>query len=296
MIRATKRAVTRNAGRHATMTYEAFLPRAPLGARLAPWSHAAAAMILAAATLMGAAAFAARLAPASADERGAIDLIELASIEMTTLAEDQEEAAAAQQQLEQSTKQIDERKSLTRPDDPPQEQASPTSPPEEDLRLAQEKTRETSETETAEKQTSEAQEARETAAPAPSQASLASERSQAVVGEARDETAAAPDVGAAREGEKRLDAWRKQLFAHIGRHRFYPDAARRKGLKGETLVAFALDAQGRIARLRVERSSGSTLLDEAALEVLRRADPAPAPPADLRTPTELALPLRFALK
>jgi len=61
-------------------------------------------------------------------------------------------------------------------------------------------------------------------------------------------------------------------------------------------VAFALDPEGRISDIRLARSSGSKALDEAALETMRKSDPAPRPPAGVAGSLRLELPMRFALK
>jgi protein TonB len=59
----------------------------------------------------------------------------------------------------------------------------------------------------------------------------------------------------------------------VDSHKRYPPLARRRGLSGTTIVAFRLAADGALARLSVEQSSGSSLLDEAALAAIREAAP-----------------------
>ena len=45
------------------------------------------------------------------------------------------------------------------------------------------------------------------------------------------------------------------------------------------MVTFALDRTGHILSSSVTRSSGDASFDEAALAMLKRSDPVPAPPA-----------------
>lgn len=58
------------------------------------------------------------------------------------------------------------------------------------------------------------------------------------------------------------------------------------GLRGRVLIAFSIDATGRVAAARVKSSSGSIDLDTAALDVVR-ATRFPVPPANV-SPSELA--------
>ena len=50
-------------------------------------------------------------------------------------------------------------------------------------------------------------------------------------------------------------------------------------VRGATVVAFRVAGSGGLAGLSVARSSGSAALDRAALRVVQRAAPFPAPPA-----------------
>jgi protein TonB len=50
----------------------------------------------------------------------------------------------------------------------------------------------------------------------------------------------------------------------------YPEAARRRGAQGTAQVALRLAANGRVADVRLHRSSGDARLDEAALAGVRR--------------------------
>ncbi len=54
----------------------------------------------------------------------------------------------------------------------------------------------------------------------------------------------------------------------LARHFNYPLLARRRGWEGEVLLAFRLEADGRITGAHVARSSGYGVLDRAALTAL----------------------------
>ncbi len=270
-----------------------FLPAPGIVGRLAPWLQSG--LLSGAALLALTAAFgvAARHVPPTLDERGEIETIELSTFDMATWSEAQEAAVEAPDQPQQASPHLEEVKAEKAAQDRPQEQSSPEKPAD-DLALAQEQTRETVEKAEPEQQSSERQEQAITAPPA-SEASVAAEPSATSAGRPDDKGSGAPDIGSARDGERRLLEWQKRLFSHIGRNKFYPPAARRRGEAGEVLVAFTLDAEGRIGSVSVLRSSGSKLLDDAAIETMKRSDPAPRPPADMAR-QRLELPMRFALR
>lgn len=59
----------------------------------------------------------------------------------------------------------------------------------------------------------------------------------------------------------------------------YPASARSARLKGEVHVSFVVAANGSAGSVRVVRSSGSPILDKAAMDTVRRASPFPSIPA-----------------
>lgn len=63
---------------------------------------------------------------------------------------------------------------------------------------------------------------------------------------------------------------------HLERFKYYPASARRRGITGEVEVAFELDGSGQARLLKIMSGSGYSLLDEAALETVHRAEPFPA--------------------
>jgi len=73
-----------------------------------------------------------------------------------------------------------------------------------------------------------------------------------------------------------LDGWRRHV-ERIGTVNF-PSAARLSGPSGTPIVQVTIDADGRLAGMRVSRSSGNPAIDEAAIRILRLAAPfAPFP-------------------
>lgn len=68
-----------------------------------------------------------------------------------------------------------------------------------------------------------------------------------------------------------LDAWKRKV-ERVGTLNF-PNQARRRSMSGSPVVEVALSSDGRLADVRVRRSSGHSELDQAAVEILRLAAP-----------------------
>ena len=72
-------------------------------------------------------------------------------------------------------------------------------------------------------------------------------------------------------------SWERQVSRRLAGALRYPRAA--NGERGEVVVRFTVAAQGSASGLQVVRSSGSAVLDRAALETVSRAAPFPPIPA-----------------
>lgn len=76
-----------------------------------------------------------------------------------------------------------------------------------------------------------------------------------------------------------LDGWRRKV-ERVGTLNF-PDVARRRGLSGTPVIEVMIDADGRLAQIRIRRSSGHPELDDAAIRILTLAGPFDPFPRDL---------------
>jgi len=72
----------------------------------------------------------------------------------------------------------------------------------------------------------------------------------------------------------------------------YPDIAKSRGWQGETLISIKLSKQGALRLVRVDKTSGHALLDQAAVAAVRQAVPVSAPPVGL---SDIVVPIVFAL-
>jgi protein TonB len=74
-----------------------------------------------------------------------------------------------------------------------------------------------------------------------------------------------------------LESWRRKV-EKIGNLN-YPEEAKRRKLYGNLLMHVAVRADGSVEKIRIRRSSGHKLLDDAAVRIVRMAAPfAPFPP------------------
>lgn len=83
-----------------------------------------------------------------------------------------------------------------------------------------------------------------------------------------------PTEGSASQGESPA-RWQSRVVAHINRNKRYPAG---ESAQGTAAVRFTIDASGRVTSASLSRSSGSSVLDSAAVDIVRRASPVPAPP------------------
>jgi TonB family protein len=113
---------------------------------------------------------------------------------------------------------------------------------------------------------------------APSEQSVAAEATAAPSIEKAPEApkTVAPAQGIGESARRAKLSWQKELAAHFDRHKRYP--ADRTAKAAEIVVTFELDRAGHVLSVQLARSSGDSSFDEAALAMVRRSDPVPAPP------------------
>jgi periplasmic protein TonB len=88
-----------------------------------------------------------------------------------------------------------------------------------------------------------------------------------------------------------------RLFAHLNRFKQYPQGARLRHEQGVVGLRFTMDRQGRVLSFTIAKNSGSKLLDEEALNIIKRAQPLPRIPAAFpQTQLDLVIPVEFSLR
>lgn len=77
-----------------------------------------------------------------------------------------------------------------------------------------------------------------------------------------------------------VETWKKKIVVQLMSKRVFPPAA--TGQSGTAKIKFVVDRQGKLISRALAESSGSDLLDAAALTMVERAAPFPEAPAEVR--------------
>ena len=87
--------------------------------------------------------------------------------------------------------------------------------------------------------------------------------------------------------EQRISAW-------VAQHKLYPPSA--AGKEGRVVVRIRIDRLGYVRFFAIEQSSGVKALDDAAIDMVKRANPLPKPPANYPAGDliEFLIPIGFA--
>jgi periplasmic protein TonB len=108
----------------------------------------------------------------------------------------------------------------------------------------------------------------------------------------RDAASSAPEWAPAARAR-----YEELLFAWIDRHKQYPLLAQRRGLEGAAAVRIRIDRSGRVLERTLVGSTGQPLLDQAALDLVRRASPFPAVPREYAGSSfEFVAPVEYRLR
>lgn len=108
---------------------------------------------------------------------------------------------------------------------------------------------------------------------------------------------ASASLGLGRLAAEGVDgAYARTLQQHMSRFKHYPRIARRRGWQGQPVVRFSLDREGALLRVELETSSGHKILDQAALDTVKKSVPFPKIPEGMESSTlSFKLPVQFVL-
>lgn len=84
------------------------------------------------------------------------------------------------------------------------------------------------------------------------------------------------DQGTAESRQRARVTWQKEFLTHLNKYKRYPNDRSQKS--AEIVVTLNLDRTGRVLSADVAKSSGDEAFDRAALAMVERASPVPAPP------------------
>lgn len=92
-------------------------------------------------------------------------------------------------------------------------------------------------------------------------------------------------------------SWRGRLQGHLMNFKRYPPGARKKHQQGTPAIRFVVNQDGYVLSAQLVNSSKFRLLDSEALELIKRAQPLPKPPAELLSQGQITItmPIGFNL-
>src|SRR5690606_11447720 len=114
------------------------------------------------------------------------------------------------------------------------------------------------------------------------------EASVAQEAQEQERRAAARELKGGSVAENR--AYLRKLSSHLRRRKVNP----RSRATGTAVVSFTVDRSGRVISRKIAKSSGSKVLDDAAIASVERASPFPPFPSGVSgEPLQLTVPFRF---
>ena len=105
-----------------------------------------------------------------------------------------------------------------------------------------------------------------------------------------------PGAGGSGAAPPEYGAYLRQFRQRVQESLIYPIAARRQGLGGTVELHVWLEATGRVRDVQVARSSSHRVLDDAAVEAIRRLGPVPFPETLPRRSLLVRIPLVYELR
>ena len=91
-------------------------------------------------------------------------------------------------------------------------------------------------------------------------------------------------------------SWEAAVFGSLAARKTYPEEARRRGEEGRVAVRFTVDRSGHVMEAAIVSPSGSALLDEAALGLLRQAVLPPFPAGMTEARITITTTMRYSLR
>jgi len=112
--------------------------------------------------------------------------------------------------------------------------------------------------------------------------------------ERRAPTASAISSGASAAA---LASYNQRVAAHLQRFKQYPPAAKAAGQQGTSRLSFSISRSGQVLSSRLAGSSGHAALDAETLAMVRRAQPFPAFPPDMKQASMgYNVPIQFSVR
>jgi periplasmic protein TonB len=94
-----------------------------------------------------------------------------------------------------------------------------------------------------------------------------------------------------------IESYSSLLANAIAKYKQYPKIAQMRGWQGTVIADLEIDSKGSVISTKIKKSSTYEVLDNEALEMIRKASPFPAPPESLRGKNfNVLVPISFKLE
>jgi periplasmic protein TonB len=122
-------------------------------------------------------------------------------------------------------------------------------------------------------------------------------RSSAAPKAERQASLTSPSAPAGATSAAALASYNQLVAAHLQRFKQYPSGARAAGEQGTSRLSFTLSRSGQVLGSRLAGSSGHPALDGETLAMIRRAQPFPAMPPELKQASmSFSIPVQFSIR
>ncbi|MEI9995035.1 MAG: TonB family protein [Rhizomicrobium sp.] len=114
----------------------------------------------------------------------------------------------------------------------------------------------------------------------------------------KNDVAAAPASGAASDPARTAEeSWEGAILAKLERAKRYPGLAQMRAEEDVVYLRFTVDRSGQVLTASIDRSRGFALLDDEVLSLIRRVQPLPPPPVQVKGDSiELVVPVEFFIR
>ncbi|WP_163328394.1 energy transducer TonB [Desulfurobacterium thermolithotrophum] len=86
------------------------------------------------------------------------------------------------------------------------------------------------------------------------------------------------------------------IIEEIEKKKFYPRLAKRFGIEGKVILKIVIDRKGNLESVNIVKTSGSKILDKAALKLIKNCKFPPLPPEYQKDDFEVEIPIRYELR
>ena len=106
-----------------------------------------------------------------------------------------------------------------------------------------------------------------------------------------------PNILPQEQVTQHLESYSSLLANAIAKYKQYPKIAQMRGWQGTVIADLEIDSKGSVVSVKIKKSSTYEVLDNEALEMIKKASPFPAPPESLRGKNfNVLVPISFKLE